>query len=115
MVRSSVENISKGKEGWLGWRLAAIIIKMEPKPVDPKPTTLEPVVSRLEKFILYETHSYFYIVGSDKRQREYRVIKLDRKVLFIISGNPFAVLSAPMNTHSRDLHPLCRCCFANFR
>jgi predicted RNase H-related nuclease YkuK (DUF458 family) len=52
------------------------------------PMTLEPVVSRLEKFILYETHSYFYIVGSDKRQREYRVIKLDRKVIQILRSTP---------------------------
>jgi hypothetical protein len=42
--------------------------------------TLEPVVSKLEKFILYETYSYIYIVGCDKRQTEYRVIKLDRQV-----------------------------------
>ena len=43
--------------------------------------TLEPVISKLEKFILYETASYLYIVGCDKRQLEYRVLKLDRKVL----------------------------------
>ena len=42
--------------------------------------TLEPVVAKLEKFILYETHSFLYVVGCDKRQREYRVLKLDRKV-----------------------------------
>jgi hypothetical protein len=42
--------------------------------------TLEPVSSKLEKFILYETVSYLYVVGCDKRQMEYRVIKLDRKV-----------------------------------
>jgi len=42
--------------------------------------TLEPLISKLEKFILYETHSYLYVVGCDKRQTEYRVIKLDRQV-----------------------------------
>ena len=42
--------------------------------------TLEPVVSKLEKFILYQTHSHMYIVGCDKRQVEYRVLKLDRAI-----------------------------------
>jgi hypothetical protein len=42
--------------------------------------TLEPVVSKLERFILYETTSYLYVVGCDKRQSEYRVLKLDRRV-----------------------------------
>lgn len=52
----------------------------------PTRLTLEPVVSKLEKFILYETHSFLYIVGCDKRQREYRVIKLDRKVSQLTSA-----------------------------
>jgi len=47
--------------------------------------TLEPVISKLEKFILYETQSYLYIVGCDKRQTEYRVIKLDRQVIYLFS------------------------------
>ena len=42
--------------------------------------TLEPVVAKLEKFILYETTSFLYVVGCDKRQCEYRVLKLDRRV-----------------------------------
>jgi len=42
--------------------------------------TLEPVVSKLEKFIIYETTSFLYVVGCDKRQIEYRVLKLDRRV-----------------------------------
>jgi len=55
---------------------------METPPAFPEGTTptLEPVSSKLEKFILYETVSYLYVVGCDKRQMEYRVIKLDRKV-----------------------------------
>jgi len=44
------------------------------------PLTLEPVISKLEKFIIYETHAFIYVVGCDKRQLQYRVIKLDRKV-----------------------------------
>ena len=42
--------------------------------------TLEPVVSKLEKFIIYETTSFLYVVGCDKRQIEYRVLKIDRRV-----------------------------------
>ena len=38
--------------------------------------TLEPVVSKLEKFILYQTHSHMYVVGCDKRQVAYRVLKV---------------------------------------
>eukprot|EP00618_Florenciella_parvula_P009188 CAMPEP_0119495400 /NCGR_PEP_ID=MMETSP1344-20130328/19048_1 /TAXON_ID=236787 /ORGANISM="Florenciella parvula, Strain CCMP2471" /LENGTH=84 /DNA_ID=CAMNT_0007530981 /DNA_START=52 /DNA_END=302 /DNA_ORIENTATION=- len=43
--------------------------------------TLEPVISKLEKFILYETQSYMYVVGCDKLQSEYRMLKLDRKIV----------------------------------
>lgn len=64
---------------------------MAPPPTSDKASknanklTLEPVISKLEKFILYETQSYLYIVGCDKRQIEYRVIKLDRQVMRKIS------------------------------
>jgi|MDSY01.2.fsa_nt_gb hypothetical protein len=42
--------------------------------------TLEPVISKLEKFIVYETHDFLYVVGCDKRQTEYRILKLHRVV-----------------------------------
>ena len=48
--------------------------------------TLEPVVAKLEKFILYETTSFLYVVGCDKRQCEYRVLKLDRRVSLHVQG-----------------------------
>ena len=51
--------------------------------------TIEPVISKLEKFILYETQSYMYLVGCDKRQSEYRMLKLDRCV------DPPSLVSAP--------------------
>ena len=38
----------------------------------------EPVCSGLEKFVLYQTYSHLYIVGCDKRQASYRVLKILR-------------------------------------
>jgi hypothetical protein len=35
-------------------------------------TTLEPVVSKMERFVLYETHAHMYLVGCDKLQSQYR-------------------------------------------
>lgn len=43
--------------------------------------TLEPVVSKLERFVLYETTSHFYLTASDKRETQYRVLKIDRRVV----------------------------------
>lgn len=48
--------------------------------IDKMAMSLEPVISKLEKFIIYETHAFIYVVGCDKRQLHYRVMKLDRKV-----------------------------------
>ena len=42
--------------------------------------TLEPGISKREKFIVYETHDFLYVVGCDKRQTEYRILKLHRAV-----------------------------------
>lgn len=38
----------------------------------------EPVCCGLEKFVLYQTMSHIYIVGCDKRQASYRVLKIMR-------------------------------------
>ena len=38
----------------------------------------EPTCSGLEKFVLYQTMSHLYIVGCDKRQASYRVLKILR-------------------------------------
>lgn len=49
--------------------------------VPPPPAqgpTIEPVVSKLEKFILYETAAFLLLVGGDKKQSCYRVMRLDR-------------------------------------
>jgi hypothetical protein len=40
-----------------------------------------PLTSRLEKFVLYETYSHFYLVGNDLLETSYRVIKIDRRVI----------------------------------
>ena len=54
--------------------------------------TIEPVISKLEKFILYETQSYMYLVGCDKRQSEYRMLKLDRCVRLPSFPSPLPAL-----------------------
>ncbi|CAM9202166.1 unnamed protein product, partial [Chrysoparadoxa australica] len=38
--------------------------------------TLEPVVSKLERFVLYESQPLLYLVGCDKLQTQYRVLKI---------------------------------------
>ncbi|CAM9514219.1 unnamed protein product [Discosporangium mesarthrocarpum] len=42
--------------------------------------TLEPVVSKLEGFVLYETTSHLYLTACDKLETQYRVLKIDRRV-----------------------------------
>lgn len=42
--------------------------------------TLEPVVSKLENFILYETTSHLYVTASDNLGTQYRVLKIDRRI-----------------------------------
>ena len=37
-------------------------------------------VSRMHKFSLYETTSYFYLVGGDLLEQKYRILKIDRTV-----------------------------------
>lgn len=42
--------------------------------------TLEPVVSKLERFVLYETTSHMYLTASDALETQYRVLKIDRRI-----------------------------------
>lgn len=48
----------------------------------PKGVTYEKVgesgIKRMHKFSLYETHSRYYIIGSDIMDKQYRVLKIDR-------------------------------------
>lgn len=39
----------------------------------------DPDSSYLQKFRLYETHSYFYMIGRDKSRTYWRVLKIDRR------------------------------------
>ncbi|KAJ3681440.1 hypothetical protein LUZ60_015929 [Juncus effusus] len=38
----------------------------------------DPAVSSLQKFRLYETRARYYLIGTDKEKRHYRVLKIDR-------------------------------------
>ncbi|KAF9601445.1 hypothetical protein IFM89_020212 [Coptis chinensis] len=51
-----------------------------PKSKIPPPTEkeLDPSSSSLEKFKLYETRARFYLIGSDRNKRFFRVLKIDR-------------------------------------
>lgn len=42
---------------------------------------LEPAVGRLEKFQLYETRTFFYLVGFDELETQFRVIKINRTIV----------------------------------
>ena len=41
---------------------------------------LEATLTRLERFVLYETWSHMYLVGSDEDQVSFRLIKIDRRI-----------------------------------
>ncbi|KAH7685250.1 SAC domain-containing protein [Dioscorea alata] len=52
-----------------------------PKPVpNPNPADhdLDPSSCTLEKFRLFETRARFYLIGSDREKRRFRVLKIDR-------------------------------------
>ncbi|CAB1096112.1 unnamed protein product [Ectocarpus sp. CCAP 1310/34] len=53
----------------------------EPRKQSTAKATLEPVVSKLERFVLYETSSHLYLTASDRSETTYRVLKLDRRVV----------------------------------
>ncbi|XP_077213252.1 phosphoinositide phosphatase family protein [Tasmannia lanceolata] len=52
----------------------------KPKPSLPPyiDTDLDPYSYSLEKFRLYETRARFYLIGSDRNKRYFRVLKIDR-------------------------------------
>eukprot|EP00903_Cladosiphon_okamuranus_P008585 g8235.t1 len=53
----------------------------DPRASSAAEATLEPVVSKLERFVLYETSSHLYLTASDRSETTYRVLKLDRRVV----------------------------------
>jgi len=44
-------------------------------------TPLRPIITCMERYILYETSSYYYIVGCDAMETYFRVLKLNRTVV----------------------------------
>ncbi|KAL5993085.1 Phosphoinositide phosphatase sac1 [Asimina triloba] len=52
--------------------------KPPPPRSPPSDQDLDPVPSSLEKFDLYETQQRFYLIGSDRNKRYFRVLKIDR-------------------------------------
>ena len=57
--------------------------------------SLEPYVTRLERFELFSTNQCFYIVGSNKLNTAYRIIKIDRTLI----ERPSVVGATPTNQH----------------
>jgi hypothetical protein len=51
-----------------------------PIPLATEPT-LEPYIGRLERFELFSTNQCYYIVGSNKLNTAYRIIKIDRTLI----------------------------------
>lgn len=41
---------------------------------------LEPVISRLERIIVYETAAHLYLVGYDELETSFRLLKVDRRI-----------------------------------
>ena len=42
---------------------------------------LEPAMSRLEKYTLFESATYYYVIGSDAAEKHYKLLKLDRCIV----------------------------------
>jgi hypothetical protein len=45
------------------------------------PLTLEPILTRMEKYVLFETATYYYLMGSDAKDTSYKLLKMDRCIL----------------------------------
>ena len=45
------------------------------------PTSLDPTLSKLERFELFSTQQAYYIVACDKNNNKYRVLKIDRTLI----------------------------------
>ena len=66
---------------------------------------LEPVISKLEQFLLYETISHFYLVGFDEDETTFRVLKIDRRVEKPVSLNEI-VHEDSMVYNKTELHAM---------
>jgi hypothetical protein len=47
----------------------------------PSPPTVEPYVGKLERFELFSTNQCYYLVGCNKQNTAYRVLKMDRTLI----------------------------------
>ena len=43
--------------------------------------TLQPLVTCFDKYVLYETASFYYLIGCDANETQYRILKLNRSIL----------------------------------
>ncbi|KAI2543429.1 FIG4 phosphoinositide 5-phosphatase [Homo sapiens] len=42
------------------------------------PTAAAPIISSVQKLVLYETRARYFLVGSNNAETKYRVLKIDR-------------------------------------
>ncbi|CAI8600522.1 unnamed protein product [Vicia faba] len=64
------------------------------------PPELDPDSYALEKFKLYETRARFYLIGSDRNKRFFRVLKIDRSEQSDLSISQDPVLYSPQEIKS---------------
>lgn len=50
-------------------------------PEAPERHILHPLVTCFDKYVLYETASFYYLIGCDANETQYRILKLNRNVL----------------------------------
>lgn len=43
--------------------------------------TLQPLVTCFDKYVLYESASFYYLIGCDANETQYRILKLNRNIL----------------------------------
>nr|CAD1818169.1 unnamed protein product [Ananas comosus var. bracteatus] len=69
------------------------------KPPSPDPD-IDPSKCSLEKFRLYETRARFYLVGSDREKRFFRVLKIDRSEPYELNLSEDPVVYTPQEVNN---------------
>lgn len=64
--------------------------------------TLEPLAAKFEKINVYETLTFFYLIGSDANEKYFRVLKFDRTVVKPLSLSDIC-FEDPINYDKQDL------------
>jgi hypothetical protein len=62
----------------------------------PSPPSLEPFFTKLERFELFSTNQCYYLVGCNKQNNAYRVLKMDRTMIERPAGDGNA---SPLSKH----------------